>query len=177
MSPFEEIKQRYALACSAPSDINEHVATLHRYAEQCERVVEMGVRNVVSTWGLLAARPKKLVCYDLIRHVEVDDLERLARQVTDFSFIQGDVLSLDIEETDLLFIDTWHTYDQLKAEFARHGNKATKYIVLHDTEVYGIQGNDGKVGLLPAVDEIVVGGVWKRVEVFTNNNGLTVLGK
>ena len=47
------------------SDINEHLLAINELASGCEHITEFGVRNVVSTWALLAARPKRLVCYDI----------------------------------------------------------------------------------------------------------------
>merc|ERR1712014_251396 len=38
--------------------------------------------------------------------------------------------------SDLLFIDTFHNYCQLKAELLKHEAKVSKYIILHDTSLY-----------------------------------------
>jgi hypothetical protein len=86
------------------------------------------------------------------------------------------VLQAEIEETDLLFIDTLHTYDQLREELRRHGGKARRYIVLHDTSTFGEQGEvpDSR-GLWPAVQEFLVQGTFHLKERRTNNNGLTIL--
>ena len=53
----------------------------------------------------------------------------LHKRVIDFLFTEADVLKIEIEETDLLFIDTYHAYQQIKGEFELHGNKAKKYII------------------------------------------------
>ena len=34
------------------SDINEHIPTLLKYAEECDHITEMGVRKGVSLWAL-----------------------------------------------------------------------------------------------------------------------------
>ena len=36
-----------------PSDINEHLETLSKYASSCSSIFETGVRGVVSSWALL----------------------------------------------------------------------------------------------------------------------------
>ena len=59
------LEHKYNWAESEVSDINEHIPTLKKYAEGCDTVIEMGVRTIVSTWGLLAAKPKKLISIDL----------------------------------------------------------------------------------------------------------------
>jgi hypothetical protein len=49
----------------------------------------------------------------------------------DWLFRHGSTLEADvIEETDMLFVDTLHTYGQVKGELERHGNQARKYIVI-----------------------------------------------
>ena len=41
------------------TDIREHLLTLMFYAFECKHITEMGVRDVVSTWAFLAAKPNK----------------------------------------------------------------------------------------------------------------------
>ena len=36
-----------------PSDINEHLPTLYKYAQECESVIELGVRGVISSYALV----------------------------------------------------------------------------------------------------------------------------
>ncbi len=177
----EEVEARYRALCARPSDIDEHLPTLRWYAGQCERVTELGVRTVVSTLALLAAAPRRLHCYDLHRHPNVAEMERLAPELgVEFRFFSGDVRTLDIEPTDLLFIDTFHQYDQLQAELARHGARAGRFIILHDTMIFGWKGQGGQnaQGLLSAIHEFLyTHREWRIVESFPNNHGLTVLGK
>jgi hypothetical protein len=101
----------------------------------------------------------------------------VAKQIgVDYGFVLGDTLKVDIEPTELLFIDTLHTYGQLKGELDRHAGKVKKWIILHDTETFGIKSEiEGESGLWPAVEEFLAAGGWKIVERRTNNNGLTVL--
>jgi hypothetical protein len=165
------------------SDIHEHLPTLKKYASECEHVTEMGVRNVISTWAFLAAKPKRLVCID-IKPCPVEEAAQLAKDAEiDFQFIQADTTDplLDIEPTDLLFIDTWHVYMQLKTEFQLHCNKVKKYIILHDTTAFGEVGESlvsGFVykGLWYAVEEFLnTNPEWVLKERYTNCNGLTIL--
>ena len=50
---------------NTPTDINEHIETLVKYASQCDHVTEMGVRGIFSTWAFVASKPKKIISYDL----------------------------------------------------------------------------------------------------------------
>ena len=72
-----------------------------------------------------------------ITHVYCIDQSRIERDSRTWDFFVADTRQLEIEETDLLFIDTWHDYLQLKKELFRHSNKVKKYIILHDTVFYG----------------------------------------
>ena len=55
----------YNNRCETTSDINEHVPTLKKFAEECEHITEMGVRAAVSTFGFLMGKPKKLISIDI----------------------------------------------------------------------------------------------------------------
>src|SRR5262249_12849242 len=128
-----------------------------------------------STTALLYAQPDALVCYDRARHPEVERLARLAGK-TDFVFHEKDVLWVEIEETDLLFIDTWHVYEQLRQELRLHAGKVRRYLGLHDTPACGERGEaEGPRGLWPAVEELLAEGRFKLVARYENNTGLTVL--
>lgn len=169
------LAERYRLACATPSDINEHLPALYELAKGCKHVTEMGTRTGVSTLALLAAQPERLVCLDVVRYPEVDQLAAMAGR-TQFVFRKEDVLQADIEETDLLFIDTLHGYDQLREELRRHAAKARKYIVLHDTTAFADRGEvEGQRGLWPAVEEFLAAGVFRLKQRYENNNGLTIL--
>lgn len=178
---------------NTPSDINEHFPAIIKYGAECETITEFGVRSVVSTWGWLSSLPKKLTSYD-IHHPSKwgGDLQSVIDTAihvgVHFEFIQGDCLQVDIEQTDLLFIDTWHVYDQLKCELNIHQSKVNKFICLHDTTSYEFVNESitsehsfddqlTKHGLWPAIEEFLENNSssWILKERFTNNNGFTIL--
>lgn len=70
-------------------------------------------------------------------------LQSLTRRGTTFCFIQASTLDIEIDETDLLFIDTQHTYAQLIAELRKHHSKVRRWIALHDTMIFGEVGDLG----------------------------------
>lgn len=166
----------FSQLCALPSDINEHLPLLHSYASRCQHITEFGVRWGVSTMALASGFPKKMVSYDIQPMIE--EARRIIESEVNFSFMQADVLTIEIEPTDLLFIDTLHTYDQLRQELALHGNKAKHYLVFHDTETFGVKGEDGNIGIVPAITEFIHANPhWRIIESHTNNNGLMVLSK
>ncbi len=172
------INELYQRAVSTPGDIWEHLPTLVRLANKCRHITEFGTRYGISTAAFLYARPSKFIAYDISRHEAVSVLEEAVRaENLDFQFIQADVLSVEIEDTDLLFIDTLHTRDQLIAELCRHGGRVNEYIVLHDTMTFGDVGEVGESGgLKQALREYLADhSEWSVIEEYQNNNGLTVL--
>ena len=156
------------------SDINQHIEIMHKYANECEHITEFGVRTGVSTWAWLASRAKTVRCFD-IQNVSNNlkfHYESAKETKKDFTFTCVDTAAdkLDIEETDLLFIDTNHTYEQCSKELKIHGHKVRKYLVFHDTTLCP--------DLNKAINEFLKDNLnWKVKEIFTNNNGLTVLEK
>jgi glycosyltransferase involved in cell wall biosynthesis/Tfp pilus assembly protein PilF len=169
------LSELYRLVCTTPSDINEHLPTLCSLAMECRHVTEMGTRMGVSTTAFLFAQPDKLVCYDHRKYPQVDQLQALAGR-TEFVFNLADVLKVAIEETDLLFIDTLHDYEQLQQELFLHGSKVRKYLVLHDTTTFGQRGETlGHRGLWPAVEEFLALGSFRLKQRYENNHGLTIL--
>ena len=180
MNPQQELIRYYALM-KTPSectlDIHEHLDTLKRYASKCDHVTEMGFLSGVSFTAFLAAQPKTLITYDLKISQELVDRFSKINCRTNVHFIPGDTLKIDIEETDLLFIDTLHTYTHLKEELKLHGNKAKKYLVFHDIDTFGTVGEDGEEpGLLAAIKEFMDENPhWEIAEVHQNNNGLLIL--
>jgi len=160
-------------------DIVEHLPTLREYATGRGHVTEMGVRAVCSSWALLLGRPGRMVCYDRVRHPNVDALEGVAKRLTSFEFRQADVLAIDIEPTELLFIDTFHTYRQLWGELRRHAGRVSGHILLHDTESFGEIGEDKRPpGLRHAVSEFLSANpAWAFEREWTNNNGLMALAR
>jgi hypothetical protein len=190
---MEKIKLNYQHNCSVPSDINEHLPTLLKYSNECKHITEMGVRWVCSTWALLMSNAEKIISYDIRKDESVNPLISAAEEYgINFQFIEADVLNLEIEKTDLLFIDTLHTYNQLNKELELHSENVSTYIILHDTESFGYNdefiyehasefvksASPSKQGLWNAVVDFLEtekGSNWVMFDRYRNNNGLTVL--
>jgi len=191
----------YTRAASTPSDINEHMPTLLSYAKHCNHITECGVRDVTSSWafalGLVGKSPARLIQVDLNTNSNVTQFGKVAKDNgIDVVFYQQDDLKCPVEETELLFIDTWHVYGHLKRELERWNTNVTKYIIMHDTtvdewlgetirgninadeqsRVSGIPVGEIRKGIWPAIDEFLTYHPdWILEKRFTNNNGLTIL--
>ena len=129
-------------------------------AKECRHVTESGTRTGVSTTAFLHARPRSWSATTGCGSPRWTCAR--AAGGTEFVFRQEDVLGAAIEETDLLFIDTLHDYDQLRQELRRHAGKARKYVVLHDTTTFAEKGETpGRRGLWPAVEELLAEGTFR----------------
>ena len=176
---LDGIEAQYLVFRDTPSDFNEHMAILRSYAERVSRVTEFGVGR--SSWALLHARPDRLRCYDIgydLYKRGLPEILKLGRDIgVDVEFILGSTLEIEIEPTDLLFIDSLHTYAHLTQELTKHAGKVCRYILLHDTETFGPRGEDGlEPGLAGAVEDFLAKDIeWKMRDRLKNNNGLTIL--
>ena len=187
-------------------DICEHVPALVKYGQLCSTITEFGVRYGWSTRSFLFAKPKTLLSVDLYPWDSVSQCgepgpqtlvgppgnnqflryKALYQGTVDYTYIQGNTLEIDIiPETELLFIDTLHHKYCLLKELERHGNQATRFIIMHDTATFGLNGQNEYMpelplgygtGLLFALSEwLPKNPHWVVKEHFVNNNGLTVL--
>ena len=182
---METLQQRYERLCREPSDISEHLPVLFDFASRSTSIVELGVRGGNSTTALLAGLNEgclwgcddlRLDSVDIVSSTLMCDLSPLAGNVA-WRLHHADSRKFAPLPCDLLFIDTWHTRDQLAAELRRHAGDVRQWILLHDTTAFGELGEDGGPGLWPAVIDFLAAsdGRWRIAKRLENQNGLTVL--
>ena len=160
-----------------PGDINEHIPTLVFLANQCNHVTELGVRDGSSSKAFLYSNAT-VRSYDIkLTDVAKQLFDQAKQHGKNAVLYEGDSLCIaNFEETDLLFIDTYHTGTQLIQELTKYSNHVRKYIVLHDTELFGEKGEDSAPGLKYALNAFVsLNTGWVVGLHFANNNGLTIL--
>lgn len=196
-----ELRRQYEHVCRNSSDIYEHIPVLRQLARQCSSVTEIGLRSLVSSWGIWLGLSESFQPHrsylgiDLISPPE-DRLffaQRLVESAgISFQFWEANDMTIDIEPTDMLFIDSLHTYCHLSYELEKFAPKVRKYIAMHDTsEPWGdtddseYKGNyleyppeidRTKRGLWPAVEDFLQRHPqWKLMERRLNNHGFTIL--
>ena len=157
-------------AANINSDIYAHLPRINDLLKDCVTAIEMGVRDGQSSRAFLINDHLKLISYDLYLDPRVEFLFGVARTTgMDCQYVMANTLEIEINEIDLLFIDTDHTYIQLSQELKLHGNKAKKYLVFHDTVTYSKE-------LLPAIFEFMADNPhWKIKQQYSDCNGLTIL--
>lgn len=172
------IAAMHQMNLATPSDINELLPVLVQFGSECKHITEFGVRDAVSTVAWAHCHPDYLVLYDW--HVSA-----YARKVWGLANLAGvrcvlnqmDTRYIVTEDTDLLFIDTLHTEDQLYMELGNNAKNVRKYIVLHDTTTFGEYGETpGSRGLNHAIADFLANNrYWRKEYETTRNNGLTIL--
>jgi GT2 family glycosyltransferase/Flp pilus assembly protein TadD len=170
-----ELAARYRAALAEPSELNVHLPVLHELARRCRHITDVGTGAGAAATAFLYAGPRKLVCVDRMRCPRVEALAALAG-TTELAFREEDVLQVELEETDLLFLDAWHVGQQLRRELALHAGQVRRFLVVHGTTAFADRGeSDGHEGLRPALDELLAAGAFRIAARHDNNGGLTVL--
>ena len=169
------IDRLYDEACARKSDINEHLPVLRDLAEG-KRVLELGVRSGESTCAFLAARPELLVSVDRNwNNLRSGVINAAAEAGIKWIRLNQDSREpVPIESFDLLFVDTLHTEEQVRAELATHAHKAHR-IAFHDTVTNWTDGELGQPGISAPIMELIRSGEFIVEQANPNNNGLLVL--
>ncbi len=175
--------ENYMRETKSDTDINEHLELLYNLGREVDRITEFGVGFGRSTRAFIAAIAETK---GSLRSYEIKLLDGVQECFTqaldaglDANLLLQNILESDIVETDLLLIDSHHTYNQVKQELDLHSHKVSKYILFHDIVKYGLSGQDaGTVGIWPAINEFLdANPAWKVQAQYDNNNGMLVLIK
>lgn len=175
------IKEKFDEACSKKRDIDQHLPYLLDMARKSNSVVEGGVRDVVSSWAFIlgcACRGMPVTSYDVKGcSAVVDALEICRKENVVWNFVEQDWLIADVPECDLLFIDTKHTYTQLIQELRQLSGKSKRWIIMHDTTLFGTVSEDNSMpGLWDAVRLFLrENSRWRLADHRPYQNGLTTL--
>jgi hypothetical protein len=171
-----DFEKEYQDACIRVTDIHEHLPVLSELTSQCNHVTELGVGWAQSTRAFLR-HDVELHSYEYSPQPGIIDFFIDAKKSgRDVTLHIDDTRKVEIDPTDLLFVDSLHVYEQVKTELELHADKTKKYIVFHDTTLFADRGEFGGKGIWPAIQEFMDShSEWELVERRTNNNGLTIL--
>lgn len=189
---------------SKPGDINEHLLQLAKLSRECESILQLGCDFRFScAWafvnGLLKNKKttKSLaVCHNNVNPASRRVEEACVENGIDYSYTVGKTLDLPTMTQDMVFIDSWQVYGQVKRELAKFAPTTHKYIVLHDTEIDKVHGatvrnrwnaeqqsresgipvEEIQRGIGPAIEEFLAANPeWRVKQHFTHQYGLTIL--
>jgi len=176
--PYDFPHNMFGFKQTNGSDISAHLPLLEFVARQCNTVTEFGTRECYSTVALLAGCKEKVTSYDINTYSDILELKHLDLPC-EWEFIQQDTSeeNFKINQTDFLFIDSLHTYNQVKSEL-RQAKYVNKYIGFHDVYSHGQKSLDipGEMGIIPAINEFLrENQEWVIVYEVIFNHGLLII--
>jgi len=161
------LEKQYIETLSNWTDIQKHMPLLREYATKCDHITELGTDDGTSTWAFLSGLPKVLHTYDIAPCPNEISLKLASEENNiQFYFHRENTLEVEIEPTDLLFIDSLHTYTQVFSELNLHADKVSKYIIAHDINMFGRQGGGGTLEQISTCPHYLTKGVLDAVEEF-----------
>ena len=144
--------------------------------------MELGVKHGASATALLLGCNGDVWGFDIAMTPEARRLGELAGNR--WHYVIGDSRTADVPDCDLMFIDSMHNYEHVRAELEAHADKVSKYLVFHDTITFGSFGAvdesgrtvEGVLGIRPAIDELMMRDqTWFIERHDTHSHGLLVL--
>lgn len=175
-TPIKTPQDAFDFLLPLDRDMNQHMPKLKELAEQCDTVTEFTLRRD-STIAFAAALKPAVTSYS----TEFDGICKLVAKMDGVKLknIPVDIYSVPmINPTDLLFINDKHTGDRVTQQLTFFAPQVQRYIVLHNTKVYGELGEDGQPGIMVAVRKFLYANRdWSVVYHTVEQHGLTVLSR
>ena len=178
-----ELEAYYELALSpvyADTGIQAHLPTIRKYAENVDRIIELGVGGGdQGTAALLAAKPMSLDSYDVSAPGSLPILNVYAQENNvKFTFHLGRTQDSEPVDADLIMVDSYHDAATVDAELAKFMSHVTTYAIFHDVCSFGRAGQGGapNTGInLAIADYLFRHPEWRVKEFSEADNGLLVL--
>ena len=161
---------------SVPKPISnvEYHNVITNLMKECNSYTEFGMCQGPTIAAAMFCHPQKVRGYDITFEwfgLAKNFFEDYAKENhIDFKVFKTDSATCSvIEDTDMLHIDSKHTYKHAIAELKKHAKKVNKYILLHDTTL--------ALGIWDAVQEYItkVDTSWKVIKRSDVGVGYTIL--
>jgi hypothetical protein len=182
------IDQLYIRQRRAPDAMAQHMDVIRDLAAECESCAEIGIRRGSSTIALLAGCPGTVTSFDIERYphheaiLKATDLGRWRPH-----YMPSETASAF--DVDMMVIDGFHNYPQVKMELDLFADHVAKYLVFHDTISCGTVGDgianpkvhqaphlSDKRGIRMAIDELMIRDPsWLIKAHYPNDSGLLIL--
>jgi hypothetical protein len=157
--PPRTLDEIFTYVKSIPRDLDQHAEAIRGLAMQSPRITAFVKRH---EWNaiLAAARPTNLIVYQKeedpllqeIHNAVQAEQAAMPRHYTTTTGPGADSLIAEIEETDLLILDTIHSASRLTAELDRHASKVRQRILVRSTGAFGESAEgSGEPGLYYAM--------------------------
>lgn len=186
--PKRPIDDLFATQSGAPDAMAAHMRVIRDLASEFTCCAEIGIRRGSSTIALLAGCSGTVVSFDPERLPCHDKILKASEGRWIPTYQPSEHCDLP-PHTDILVVDGYHNYPQVKMELDRFADKVKHVLVFHDTISCGTVG-DGIAnprvhqaehlsdtrGIRMAIDELMIRDrSWFIEAHFPNDSGLLVL--
>ena len=190
------VREQIMLSKYENVNIREHLDDLTEEASKYDTIVELGRQNMCSTLALLLGKPKKFITVDVDEPSQrwfyrKDIAENYCEALgIEYEYRIADTLKMEPIKCEMMFIDTFHSYEQLYRELNIYNNDVSNTIVMHDTVSFGQIDEPSsaiktelldkrfinKAGLANALDDFLKeNSHWTKSRIETKNNGMSYI--
>ena len=183
--PIDDLFFRQSRAKDAMA---HHMMRIRELAKECGDCAEIGIRRGSSTIAILAGCTGTLVSFDIEPYPQHSAIKEAAGAKWRPNYVPSEKGSL-IGPVDLMCIDGFHNYPQVKMELDRFADQVKRVLVFHDTVSCGTVGDgianpkvhqaphlSDKRGIRMAIDELMIRDPSWFIEAhYPDNSGLLVL--
>jgi hypothetical protein len=201
---YETLNDVVNFVAQAPRDLNEHAGLFMKWLIDMHHAVDITGRRE-STALLLGALGRKIPCrgncdkskcdkrcdkpavlvsfqqeQDSLIGILQDMVKTHPGRPLEFSIAPFDHSKLvdEIPETDFLFLDTVHSGERVLEELTRYAPKVSSRIMIHDTAIFGVDGEGGGKGMFWGISQFInQNPEWFIAEHAKNQYGMTVLSR
>ena len=176
-----DLEQLYTMLKAVPRDLDKHMDAMRHISQirEVEFIADLSGRKESLIAFAAGMRGRKILSFNTEGDsVELQHLLSITQGVELVSRWPTVEEYNAFPETDCVFLDTRHTYDELRMQLDKCGLKSRRFIIMHDTDVYGKTGEDGMRGLHDAIREFMeLHPEWKVVGHTNTQYGYSVLSK
>lgn len=157
-----------------PLTLKRYHGLIQQLMQESDSYTEFGVYQGPTLAAAMFTNPKKIRAYDItlewFNHAKNLFTQYANEHNIDFKVFEDDTSTCStIEPTDMLHIDSKHTYDHAWKELNRHAKQVQKYMLFHDTTL--------TPGVWEAIQKYIheVDNSWTVVERCEDGVGYTLL--
>lgn len=198
-SPNSTLDTIYDWCRSVKRDLDEHLPKIRELASQCRHVTAIVKRREWDV-AVLAARPETYVSHSAENDTLIKTLHEAVRldqniesaiestggqsrppthTYTTHASNLDDLSGVEIEDTDMLILDTIHSADRVQLELERHAPRVRHWVLVRGTGAFGLKAESGGgPGLEQGIGTFIAAHKeWRRVWFTANQYGMTLLSR
>jgi len=175
-----QLDEMYQEVSKANRPLSHHCVKLYEIANKCHHITELAIGTYEVAISILATKPGKLHVYrEKKESLEIikEKVEKVVPKHTELKLFIGSSLKTQIEITDMLVINTFHTATRLKMELLKHAGNVKRYIAFPTVYAFVKRGEDGSApGVVDAIlDFVEENPKWSIIHKNKTGSGLIII--